>query len=251
MRLKGLGRRVPPSFAHVERYPYSVTTVAAVERVLQLPFWHWSHDQGLEGACVGFGSSMMMGIRNLIERRDSVPQKKPFAQRYDSWWLWDRAKEIDWWPDTNPGDSNGTSVSAAMDILRARGHVKVANTNNGRAANPVPSLANGISANRWARSVDEMRSAVASAVPVTIGVNWYSSFDFPALVNAESWIGRGSWRGSIRGGHAVCVYGASDRRQAFRVKNSWGRFYPLVWIPYSTMQVLLDEYGEATLVTDR
>jgi hypothetical protein len=35
------------------------------------------------------------------------------------------------------------------------------------------------------------------------------------------------------------------------VKNSWGRAYPLVWLPYAAMERLLKEDGEATLVTDR
>jgi hypothetical protein len=49
----------------------------------------------------------------------------------------------------------------------------------------------------------------------------------------------------------VCVYGASDRRQAFAVKNSWGRSYPLAWLPYEVMVELLREDGEATVITDR
>ena len=104
----GLGRRVPTDWSHVDKYPFSAVapiTVANVERITQLPFWHWSHDQGSEGACEGFGNSMMMAIINLIQRRDSVPPIKPNTIRYDAWWLWDRAKEIDEWNDTNPGDS--------------------------------------------------------------------------------------------------------------------------------------------------
>jgi C1A family cysteine protease len=195
---------------------------------------------------------MMMAIVNLIQRRDNKPEPiRPFAVRYDSWWLWDRAKEIDYWPDTNPGDSNGTSVSAAMDVLRAQGHVQVPNTSNGRASDPSPLIINGIQMNRWAQTVDEMRTSIANGVPVSIGVNWYSNFDRPVEKSYNNfWIGEGSL-GNIRGGHCVCVYGVSDKRQAFRVKNSWGRGYPLVWMPYSTMARLLNEDGEATIITDR
>jgi len=254
----GLGRKRPVDFKHVERYPYSLIappTVAVAERVLQLPFWHWAHDQDNEGACEGFGNSMMMAVLNLIQRRDHKPLPiKPYAVRYDSWWLWDRAKEVDYWPDTNPGDSNGTSGEAACDILRTLGHIKVPNTLNGRSAGIQPNMAHGISANRWARSTDELRTAIQSGIPSAVGFDWYSNFDSPKKIGTEYWIGReeSNWRSSgIRGGHCVCIYGASDSRQAFRLKNSWGRSYPLVWVPYSTVQKLIDDYGEVALVTDR
>ena len=49
----------------------------------------------------------------------------------------------------------------------------------------------------------------------------------------------------------MCLYGASDERQAFKLKNSWGPEYPLVWMPYDTLQRLIDEHGEVAIVTDR
>lgn len=249
--MSGLGRREPTDFKHVDKYPYAAVapaTATVVEKVLTLPSWHWSHDQGSEGACVGFGSSMMMAVINTAERK--LAKVKPIAIRYDAWWLWDSAKAVDEWPDTNPGDSNGTSVRAACDVLRVSGHVKVLNSSDTRSADPKPDAASGISANRWATTVDEMRTAIAGGFPVAIGVNWYTNFDTPVKKGADYWVGQ-SDLGSIRGGHCVCVYGASDKRQAFRVKNSWGKSYPLIWLPYSSMSRLLSETGEAALVTDR
>jgi hypothetical protein len=72
------------------------------------------------------------------------------------------------------------------------------------------------------------------------------------LIGTEHWIGRPGWdKTALRGGHGPCLYGASDRRQAFRLKNSWGRSYPLVWLTYDAMGALLGRDGEAVLVTDR
>ena len=150
-----LGRRTPTDFEHIEKYPLSALPRTAIptgvpvvigvdwysnfdqpvkdgnrywigrgdlgsvrgghcvcisSRQRDLRAWHSFYDQGSEGACVGFGTSRMM---SLLNRR-----------RYEARWLWDRAKEIDDWPDTNPGDSNGTSVRAALDILVNRGNVK-------------------------------------------------------------------------------------------------------------------------------
>ena len=245
-----LGRYIPDDFEHVAKWRFAPqVTATTVNRILPLPAWHWTHDQGAEGACVGFGSSMLMSILNLAQRR--AAGIKPYTVRYDPWWLWDRSKEIDYWPDTNPGDDNGTSVSASMDVLRDRGHVlEPKTTTQDRVLNATPDLSHGIATNRWATTTDEMRTALALGIPVSIGVNWYSNFDVPVLRGTHHWIGEGSL-GRIRGGHCVCVYGASDTRQAFRIKNSWGKDYPLVWMPYATMDRLLNEYGEATLVTDR
>jgi hypothetical protein len=104
----------------------------------------------------------------------------------------------------------------------------------------------------WATTVDHIRIAIYKGLPVTIGVNWYGSFSNPEKHSTknEYWIGTGNL-GPIEGGHCVTIYGASDRRQAFRVKNSWGRAYPLVWMPYNVMGYLLGQYGEAALVVDK
>jgi hypothetical protein len=153
---KPLGRRTPTDFEHVTRWPLTATTTPAKPVPVAIgvnwysafdtpekdnrgrwwigrgdlgsvrgghcvclepgagnerdtPGWYGFYDQGREGACVGFGCSRMMSLLN--------------RKRYDARWLWDRAKEVDEWPDTNPGDDNGTSVRAALDVLRTRGHV--------------------------------------------------------------------------------------------------------------------------------
>jgi hypothetical protein len=153
--------------------------------------WWAFYDQLREGKCVGEGGSRMMSLLN--------------RKRYDPTWLWNRAKERDEWPDTNPGDDNGTSVRAAMDVLRTLGHVI---WKAGRSGDGYPLAAEGISANRWATKADQVLSALQSP--------------------------------------------ASERMGAVRVLNSWGKSYPhRVWLPLETLQRLLDEDGEATLVTDR
>jgi hypothetical protein len=240
--VSGLGRRVPSDWKHVEKYPLRAVqpeTVQTVERILYRPSvpWRMFYNQGREGSCVGFGSSEMMSILN--------------GKRYDARWLWDQAKMIDEWPETNPGDDNGTSVRAGMDVLRTQGHVVSA-----RGKDQPVSSAEGIAANRWATTVDEVRTCIANGVPVTIGVNWYGLFDQPirrqvTTRSAEWWIDPNASLGNIRGGHCVCLIGASDKRQAVRFPNSWGLDYPITWMPYPILERLLNEEGEATIVVDR
>jgi hypothetical protein len=110
------------------------------------PWWIF-YDQGAEGACVGFGSSRAM---TLLNRR-----------RYDARWLYLEAQKIDEWPGE---DYEGTSVRAGMDILRDMGHRRVL----GKRSTP-PDVADGIAANRWAASVDEVRTCLQSQYHDRIG----------------------------------------------------------------------------------
>lgn len=160
--------------------------------------WWYFYDQGAEGACVGFGSSRMATLLN--------------RKTYDARWLWDRAKEIDEWSDTNPGDDNGTSVHAGMAILKNLGHVPWRSAYEGRdyqeRDSETPVMSEGINAYRWAARVEEVQLALKSP--------------------------------------------ANRRAGAVRILNSWGDSYPhRVWMPEATLQRLIDEDGEAAVPTDR
>jgi hypothetical protein len=133
-------------------------------------------------------------------------------KRYDARWLWDWAKATDEWTQTNPGDDEGTSVRAACDILRSRGHVAWSDAYKGRSYKQrdkeEPASGEGIGVYRWAKTVDEVHNILKSP--------------------------------------------ANDAVGAVRILNSWGRGYPhRVWMPDETLQRLIDEDGEVALVTDR
>lgn len=160
--------------------------------------WWDFYDQGREGACVGFGCSRMMSLLN--------------RKLYDARWLWDWAKSTDEWPETNPGDDEGTSVRAACEILRVRGHVpwqdEFAEREFAERDQEPPISGEGVKVYRWARTVAQVHSVLKSP--------------------------------------------ANDRLGAVRILNSWGRDYPhRVWMPDATLQRLIDEDGEVALVTDR
>lgn len=154
-----------------------------------LEWWKWM-DQGNEGACVGFGASRAM---MLLNRR-----------RYDAFWLYHEAQRVDEWPGEN---YSGTSVRAAMDVLRDIGHRRWHRHRSDTHIHE-PDPGEGISANRWATSVDEIMSCLNSPFYERLG--------------------------------------------AVPILNSWGRDYPhLVHIPLETLDRLLREDGEATVLTDR
>jgi hypothetical protein len=234
----GLGRRMSPNDDHIRKYPLRAampTAPSRVERTLDLPTQYVPHyDQGQEGACVGFSLSWMMSILN--------------RQKYDARKLYHEAQLIDEWSDTPPGE--GTSVNAGCKILAAQGHWRLQKSRWWSRARVVLGLEQGIAAYRWATSVDDVRTAIAAGIPVTFGVTWYANFDSPVYHNKEWWIGR-SDLGPVRGGHAICCYAASDRREGVRFVNTWGYDYPRVWVPYATIERLINEGGEVALITDR
>lgn len=152
--------------------------------------------------CVGFGCSRVMSLMN--------------RKRYFARWLWDWAKETDEWTDTNPGDNGGTSVRAALDILRLRGHVAYKSrydvvNRDGHGEDAVSrdqlqgSLAEGVAAFRWVTSMDDLMSVL---------------------------------------GH--------PGRDYVEFINSWGRGYPhFVRFPLKVVERLWREDGELGVVTDR
>lgn len=190
---------------------------------------------------MGFGSSAMMGITNTVQLRQQTGGTG--SVRFAPQWLYHEAQLVDEWSVTPP--AQGTSVRASCDVLRAVGHrlVKYGTTYP-------PDLKWGISANRWAQTYDEIRAAIYAGLAVSFGVNWYANFSNPVVYNNEHWIGRGAF-GRILGGHCVCLFRMSDKRQAFRLMNSWGADYPPVWIGYDVVQRLLNEDGEGAVIVDR
>jgi hypothetical protein len=118
--------------------------------------WWDFYNQGQEGACVGFGCSRMMSQLN--------------RKTYDGFWLYHEAQKVDEWPGE---DYDGTSVRAALDILRKVGHC----VKNGTDPTAPAVLGEGIAANRWARSIDDVLSVLG-----------YDGLDYVDVLN--SW-GRG------------------------------------------------------------
>jgi len=65
-------------------------------------------------------------------------------------------------------------------------------------------------------TLDDIRYSLVFGVPVVIGC--YSE---PALQNFQGG-GTYEWQGGKDGGHAMCIVGYDNARQAFLIQNSWG-----------------------------
>jgi len=180
-------------------------TKKVVHRYQDTSAWYHFYNQGHEGACVGFGTSRMATLMN---------RKTYFAR-----WLWDRAKERDPWSDTNPGDDNGTSVDAAMQVMKSMGTVL------------------------WKPSYEDWNTDGDPA-------DWKprSKLEGDALEGIQTY----RWATNVEDVQEALKSPANHRVGAVRILNSWGEDYPQrVWMPEETLQRLIDEDGEVAIVTDR
>ncbi len=239
----GLGRAAPPTWDHIEKYPAlrMIAGPEVCERTLAMSsHWRRTYDQGTTPRCVGYSVSQE---RSLSERRT-----------FDADWLYAQCKARDGYP----GD--GTYLRVAYDVMRESGHVAVT---RGRgkireAVNP----AYGIERFEWATTISQIRHAIQAERAVVVGTNFYARMFTPVRHGSVYWLPKGHEHlGSNAGGHAYLLHRVSDRYEAFFTPNTWGQAdrdwnpgedgWPIAAIPYSLMERLLGEDGEAVLVVDR
>lgn len=148
----GIGARSQPRGGH--------SVALKPKGVLDTSFWYRLYDQGEEGICVAEAGSRMSSLNN---RRSYQPQ-----------WLYDRCKEY----DGEPGQMNGTYVNSAFNVLRSKGHVRrklgePQGLTSGQYDNRTPVVADGISAFRWVRSIDD-----------ALDVLGYGGLDYVDILNS-------------------------------------------------------------------
>lgn len=83
-----------------------------------------------------------------------------------------------------------------------------------------------------ATNLQNVKTLLSMNLPIYIGVQVDASFD--GMANT-GWIWK-NHSGAVRGGHAVCVIGYDDSKQAFKVQNSWGANWGeggYFWIDYN------------------
>ena len=141
-----------------------------------LTFYRW-FDQGVEGACVGFGCSRAMALDQ--------------RHRLDGFWLYDQARKL----EGRFPDGEGANVRSGLEILRTKGHVIPAppaqRVCSRGEADRAPDVRLGISAYRWATSVAEVLAALGTPTLdyVTVLQSWGTSYPqrvkMPATVLAR------------------------------------------------------------------
>ena len=141
-------------------------------------------DQGMEGACTGFGEEHVMALSPYPQ-----PTSDDLARL-----VYHNAKRWDEWPGE---DYEGSSVNGAMRAARDMGRIK---------------------AWYWARNIHEARHGVSYHGAGELGVWWYTGMfdtDSDGFIHAT---------GDREGGHALAYAGFQPYKgtRKHRLDNSWG-----------------------------
>lgn len=194
------------------------------------------HDQGTEGACVGFSWAHELTAAPVIVATTAATATQ----------IYKRAQFLDPWP----GEAyDGTSVLAGAKAVQEM-----------RTASGKPLLPE----YRWAFGVDDLVLAIGYKGPAVLGINWWSGMFEPTAA------GFVSPTGYIAGGHAILCRGFRfakkdnarsitwdnmDRDKSyFLLHNSWGRDWGMAGtckITVNDMHKLLEDDGEACIPTIR
>lgn len=122
--------------------PHDDPEVKGVERD-NAKWWQW-YNQGVEGACVGFGCSRAASLYH--------------RHQFDAWWLYDQARILDGDPS-----EEGAQVRSGLEVLRTKGHRVAKGVENLRVeTDEAVEASNGIKAYRWASTTDDIIRALGN-----------------------------------------------------------------------------------------
>ena len=181
----------------------------------------WSrdvYDQGSESSCTAQAAVGL--LRTGVHYRRGFTDWSRFDDPDERHRLYRRAQTVDPWE----GDYEGTSTDAPFKILAADGV---------------------ISAWRWLFGEPELREWLTWYGPAVVGTIWTDGMFTP---DRNGYIVP---TGVTAGGHAYRLAQYSQRRDAYRVVNSWGRGWGQsgrAWIRSVDMADLLAQQGEAVTV---
>jgi len=133
------------------------------------------------------------------------------------------AQRFDEWKGSN---YDGTSVRAGAKVLKMLGLIK---------------------RYEWCWDVNVLTNAVLERGPVVVGTNWYRGMEVPDRNGLISVTGK------LLGGHAYLITGVNLHREAFRIKNSWGRKWGLdgrAYVSFDDMDKLIQAQGEVCLAVE-
>ncbi|MFS4469973.1 C1 family peptidase [Chryseobacterium sp. T20] len=185
-------------------------------------------NQGHEGSCVAFATAYAAASTLEYNFKGVTSPRSPE-------YVYNQIKVSDC--------SGGSYPSSALDLIKNQGVCswsEMPYTDVGCSTQPNATQKSAASTHKfttWATvdktNISNVKALLSMNFPIIIAVTVDASFD--NLSSASNWIWK-SHSGAKRGGHAICVVGYDDAKQAFKVQNSWGPSWGdngFFWIDYA------------------
>ncbi len=185
-------------------------------------------NQGQEGSCVAFATAYA-AASTLEHNFKGITNPRSPEYVYNQIKL--------------SGCPNGTYISRGLNLIKDQGVCswnEMPYTDVECSTQPNTTQKSAASTHKfttWATvdktNINNVKTLLSMNLPIIIAVTVDGSFD--NLSSANNWIWK-SHSGAVRGGHAICVVGYDDAKQAFKVQNSWGTTWGdhgFFWINYA------------------
>lgn len=186
-------------------------------------------DQGSQGSCTAWAVGYALKSAQEIHKRSW--SKTAESHLFSPSFIYNQI---------NGGYDNGSSISAAMNLLTTQGVCSrvycpyddsdyiTQPSNNAKAAAAL------YVASSWdtIQGISQIKSRIASGDGVVIGVKVYPDFDAVSSSNQVY----DTISGTSRGNHAICLVGYNNSKNAFKFINSWGDSWGIGgygWISYN------------------
>ncbi|MCW3463984.1 C1 family peptidase [Chitinophaga nivalis] len=192
-------------------------------------------DQGQTGTCVSWSAGWALSgtLNNEFPAAGVSNPRSP-------WYVYQKDHSA----AGNCDPNDGMYLDAGLNILRDYGVPTYAADSYLGSPCTSPTAAQDLSASSdkivnyaAVTTVNEIKTAISMRLPVILGFNVYTSFE--TAFSYGTTFKRIS--GQYLGGHAVCIVGYDDAKNAVLIQNSWGTGggdpsnRGCVWIDYSTI----------------
>lgn len=199
-------------------------------------------NQGNQGSCVAWAVGYALKSSQEITKRGW--SKTSNAHLFSPAYIYNQI---------NGGVDSGATISEAMELVVNQGvcSLNYFSYNSSNYTSQPTSIqraaASLYKAQSWNKiqGIDNIKQRLSQGDGVVIGVNVYSDFDNISSSNQVY----DTVSGSSRGGHAICLIGYDNSKQAFKFINSWGTDWGLSgygWISYNLVNnTTVNHHGAA------
>lgn len=228
---------------------YSLTTKALPSSIDLSSKFPSVEDQGSLGSCVTFATTYDKTYEENVKRNWGI---STLSHIFSPSYIYSQI-HLD-----NSSDGGGAYFSDAFNLLKSQGDTSLNDMPyNGKAygwkTKPTQTQkkhASNYKATSWSEldsgNYSEIKQELAKGIPVIIGISVYPDFDNISPSNPIFDI----ISGTSRGGHALCVIGYDDSKQAVKIINSWGTSWGLNGYGWISYKVLQQEDVDAYILND-